>query len=82
MNQTRIIENPKKDHTCYACGLKITGRHIYNVSVIDGDFYYGRFHFKCDARINEMCGKCKPNNDCQSSLQDCFYETYLQEAIK
>lgn len=78
MQQTRIIEKPRKDHICYACGSKISGRHIYNVSVIDGDFYYGRFHFQCDARINEMCGKCDYSNDCQTSLQDCFYETYIK----
>ena len=78
---TRIIKKPRKVHICYACGGKITGEHIYSVSVFDGDFYYGRFHYKCDARIDKMCGKCEYNDDCQANMQDCFYQEYISKEI-
>ena len=74
---TRIIKKPRKEYRCYACNGKITGEHLYNVSVIDGDFYYGRFHVACDARIDMMCGKCEYNDDCQANMQDCFYQEYI-----
>jgi len=79
LNQTRIVEKPRKQHICYACGKKIDGRHIYSVSVIDGDFYYGRFHFECDARIDKMCGECEYNDPCETSLQECFFENYINK---
>jgi hypothetical protein len=76
VNHSRVVKKPRKNYRCYACGNPIVGAHIYNVSVIDGEFYYGRFHKECDFRCSSMCNSCAYSNDCIADLKTCFNEKY------
>lgn len=75
------IKKPKKSYVCEACGKKIAGHHIYEVSTVDGDFYYGRFHEKCHNRAVEMCTDCRCRGVCSTDFRDCYYEKYLSKEV-
>ena len=74
MYQETIIKKPRKTHLCGMCHKPITNKHFKIVSVCNSDFYSWREHIKChDMRI-KMCRECDYASDCQSSLEECFYE--------
>lgn len=69
-----IVKKPRKTYKCGLCFKTITGQHNKVVVVQNGDFHCWREHLECNTTRHNMCNKCEYNNDCQTSLTDCFQE--------
>jgi hypothetical protein len=76
MYRDRIVKKPRKKYRCETCGGEITGEHIYNSQVWDGDFHTSREHLECrEYRNKNMCYDC----DCEGLTTDCFYEIMCRD---
>lgn len=70
MFNIKLIKNPKKKYYCYNCNHIINGEHLYMVAVIDGQFFYGRWHYKCSGIQDKVC---LINNKNELPIKCCSY---------
>lgn len=76
----RIVKKPRKTYRCELCLKDITGEHYYVSTAQDGVFYYGRQHIECEEIMSGYCSDCDYSSDCESSVEECFYERPRQES--
>lgn len=71
----RIIKKPRKNHYCAWCDSVIIGEHIYVVGSGDGEFFYARYHKRCEDIMTGVCCDC-PGPDfeagCMGDPRACY----------
>lgn len=72
-SETTVFK-PRKVRRCYLCGKEITGKHTRVACTSDGDFHSYRVHDDCNKKMYKFCSDCEYNNDCQTSIAECFNE--------
>ena len=75
------VKKPRKVYQCYLCCTMIEGEHIKIAQVQDGVFYSDRAHTECILARDDMCAGCEYKYDCDSSVTDCFLNTYVNKGI-
>ena len=79
-NET-TVKKPRNVYQCHLCCTPIEGEHIKIVQVQHGVFYSERAHKECITACDEMCARCEYTYDCDSSITDCFLNTYVNTEI-
>lgn len=73
------IKKPRNIYQCTYCCTPIEGVHTKIVQVQNGDFFSDRAHNECVKACDKMCGRCEYQYDCQSSVTECFLNTYVNK---
>ena len=71
-----VIRKPKKQYTCELCGGPITDKHVYCAGKNSDGFQAWRSHIKCHQQMTSECNVCEYSDDCQLSLNDCYFEKF------
>ena len=71
------VKKPRNVYQCTYCCNPIEGEHVKIVQVQDGDFHSDRAHKECQEACKDMCAGCEYQYDCQSSVTECFLNTYV-----
>ena len=76
------VTKPRNVYQCEMCCTPIEGEHTKVARVYNGDFFSYRVHNECNEACDDMCGACEYQYDCDSSITECFLNTYVNKEMK
>ena len=74
------VVKAQKDHRCDMCRgmIKAGEKYCRTFSVDGGDNWMLKEHLECKEKREAMCSDCTWKFDCESSLEECYFEKVLK----
>ena len=73
---SETVVKARKEHRCDMCKgrIEIGEGYCRSFSVDGGDNWLLKEHLECKEKREDMCSNCVNKFDCETSLEECFYE--------